>query len=55
MTPPKPAQPSLAARPNGRFAMDGAIPRSSLNIPMPAGAKPPAAPTAAKPPASPRK
>jgi hypothetical protein len=37
------------------MAQDSAIPRGSLNIPMPAGAKPPPPPTAPKPSAGPRK
>jgi hypothetical protein len=36
------------------IAMDGAIPRMGLSIPMPAGTKPLPAPTSQKPAASPK-
>jgi hypothetical protein len=49
------AKPTPTPKVKGGMAQDGAIPRGSLSIPMPAGAKPPPAPAAATPNAGPRK
>jgi hypothetical protein len=49
------AKPTPIPKAIGGMAQDGAIPRGSLSIPMPAGAKPPPAPTITKPDVGPRK